>query len=365
MLTASFLGDFDDSWEGGHEENLSIGRSPSPMSCGSKTHVSVKKPADLAFYPIRYSGLYTLYRELVDSFWPAQVIDLNVDAQQWDKLPTEIRLPMTHILCFFAQFDGVVNENLMSNFQRETSHIKEAGWFYSLQRANETIHSEFYSLIIEAVIKDPVQKEKAYNAINSYPGIGAIKNWIDIYMNDKKSLSERILAFACIEGMIFTGAFAFIYKLKETNLLPGTCKGNEYIGRDEGIHTKFAIALFKILLQRGEIDKLPAEKINEVIHQAVNVASIFLDEAFTYSDGKKIDTPGMNADLLLNYVRTTGNYLAKEFGASTLPFPGLRNPFDWMAIIGLGNKANFFETHPSEYATQGTADFTFNLDAEF
>jgi ribonucleoside-diphosphate reductase subunit M2 len=364
-LPSSFLGgDTHFKSEISGMGTLSPGGTPSPSPQEVSSDENVSENSIYSFFPVKYDGLAELYQSLKRTTWFPHEVNLAVDALQWQSLDRDIVHFMSRFLFFFAQFDGIVNENLFDNFRSETSHIKEARWFYAVQAFNETIHGEMYGLTIEAVIKEPKEKHKAFNAIHNYPSIKAIKLWIDLYMDNKKPLEERILAFACIEGMIFSGAFAAIYWIKRKKLLPGITKANEWIARDEGIHTQFAVCLYRTLLSRGDVKQLSQNQIDMIIGGAIHVSDIFLEEAFT-KDERKMSFPGMDHESLMGYVKVTGNYWAKEFGGKEL-YPGLVNPLDWMAIIGLNNKSNFFETTATEYAITSSNSYDFEkIDTDY
>ena len=320
--------------------------------------ILVEDSSRYSYFPIKYPGLEKYYQLQKNVFWTAQEIDCSGDRTDWDNLDTATREFIKFILFFFAQADGIVNENLILNFKRETSDYKEAQFFYAAQEFMEVTHNETYSNLIEAFIRDPVEKKKAFNAIQYYPSIRKIADWMFEWMKNERSLIERVIAFACVEGIFFSGAFAAIYWIKRKNILKGLCKANEFIARDEALHTEFAIALYHTLT---DIDKkykpLDEKVVHEIIGSAMGVA-----EEFT-RDALRVDLIGMNADNMVNYVKCTANRLSESLGYKKLY--DVENPFEWMAIIALPNKSNFFETRVTEYAHQETSDFKFDLEAEF
>ncbi len=331
---------------------------------------------EYSFFPIRNQNLYKLYKKLCASTWFPEEIDFSHDREDWDRLLNEkndtirekninILNFIEMILAFFAQADGIVNENLIDNFQQDTSFIKEAGHFYRIQAANETIHSETYGLSIEILIQDEAKKEKMNNAINRYDSIKNIGKWVFKYMNKDIDVLERIVAFACVEGILFTSAFCAIYWIKKMNIFRGLCKANEFIARDENLHTEFGIQLYHHFVNNvvGGIKykKLDNSKIKEIISSAVDVCSEFTIEAL------RVELIDMTKEDMIKYVKTVANSLSNSF-ASFNVYEGIKNPFDWMAVISLPNKTNFFEDAVSEYSkmsnTNGGNDDKENLLVE-
>ena len=240
---------------------------------------------------------------------------------------------------------------------RETSKLKEAGKFYKMQAAIEQVHNETYSLLIEAFFRDHEEKKKAFNAIHNYPSIKKIANWIFKWMDSKRPLAERVIAFACVEGIFFSSAFAAIYWIKKRNVLKGLCKANEWIARDEAIHTEFAIALYHTLTGEGICPLLEKDRVHEIIKSASLTSEEFTRNAL------RVDMIGMNADNMIKYVQCTSDRLSKTLGYGKIY--STENPFDWMAVISLPNKSNFFETKVSEYGRQEDNDFEFDLEVDF
>lgn len=311
---------------------------------------------DYAFFPINHPSLLKHYTDQKNVFWTPQEIDMSSDRADWDELDEDSKRFIKFILCFFAQADGIVIENLMERFQSETSKWKEAKAFYTLQNAMEMIHSETYSLLIETFISDPEEKRKAFDAISNYPSIKKIADWMIYWMRSDAPLTERVIAFACVEGVIFSGAFAAIYWIKRKNILHGLTKANEFIARDEGIHKDFGVTLYHHLLSDGD-ERLSQERVNVIVNSAMDVAEEFIRDAL------QVDLIGMSADEMTDYVKCTANDLVVNLGYDRIY--NVENPFDWMVSIGMTNKTNFFEERVSEYAKAGDGDFEFDEDADF
>jgi len=324
--------------------------------------IQVKKDR-YSYFPIEYHSLEKFYNLQVSVFWVVEDIDFSKDREHWDSLDSDSRRFLEFILFFFAQADGIINENLIENFQKETSVYKEAQHFYIAQAFFETIHNKTYSVLIETFFRDHEKKNMAFNAIQHYPVIGKIADWMFSWMTPERPLSERVVAFACIEGVLFTGAFAAIYWIKKRdNILPGLCTSNELIARDEAIHALFAVELYKIMTGiSGHLDRLSESRIHEIVSSAMDVAEGFIREAL------HVDLIGMRTDDMVDYVKCTADFLCVKLGYSKLY--SISNPFDWMAIISLPNKTNFFEKKVTEYKKPllgfDEGAFEFDLDADF
>ena len=324
-----------------------------------------KEESDVDYYskyshfPVKHQVLEEFFQTHKSTIWTPQEIDFAEDRFDWqNKLEPEPKRFIKFILCFFAQADGIVNENLVENFIQETSSLKEAGKFYKCQAFMEQIHNETYSLLIEAFFRNPEEKRKAYNAIHHYPSIRKISEWVFKWMDSDKPLAERVIAFACVEGIFFSSAFAAIYWIKKKNILKGLCKANEWIARDEALHTEFAIALYHVLTKVEKMcSQLEEEKVHEIIKSATVTAEEFTREAL------RVDLIGMNADDMIKYVQRTSDKLSVSLGYNAIY--KVENPFDWMTMISLPNKSNFFETKVSEYSKQDTGNFDFDLEADF
>ena len=301
----------------------------------------------LAFLPVKNKVLEKLYQKQKDVFWTAQEVDYTNDRSHWDRTTPEVRHYVGFLVKLFAQLDGIVNENLTENFKHETSvYAKECAMFYAIQEAMEWGHNETYSLLIKTFFRNRQEQAQALNSIKHYPSIRKIADWSFSWMDSSRPLLERVVAFTCIEGIIFSSAFAGIYWVKRMNILPGLTKANEWIARDEGIHTEFGVALYHHLTEIWKkFDALPERRIHEIIRSAVNTTEIFTRDAMN------VHLVGLNADDMVAYVQTTADVLCKSFGYA--PIYGTVNPFDWMVVISLPNKTNFFEGKVSEYAREG------------
>jgi ribonucleotide reductase beta subunit family protein with ferritin-like domain len=296
-------------------------------------------------------------------FWTAQEIDYSNDRSQFDKCDLVTQKYIKFLLFLFAQLDGIVNENLVENFKRETSSMaKECSMFYAIQEAIEWGHNETYSLLIKTYIRDTEEQTRGLNSIAHYPAIRKIAEWAYRWMDPKKDLLERLVAFACIEGIIFSSAFAGIYWIKRKNILHGLTKANEWIARDEALHTRFAIALYNHITNRWLLRiRLSDDRVNAIITDAVAIT-----EEFT-RDAMHVDLVGIDPDDMVSYVKCTADTLVTSLGYPKIY--NVDNPFDWMAILGLSNKSNFFETRVTEYGREVKSvddeDFTFDLNVKF
>lgn len=319
---------------------------------------------NLAFLPIRNPILESYYQKQKRVFWIAQEIDYTNDRSHWDRTTDSVRHYVGFLVKLFAQLDGIVNENLTENFKRETSvYAKECAMFYAIQEAMEWGHNETYSLLIKTFFRDPEEQAKSLNSIKNYPSIRKIADWSFSWMDASRPLLERVIAFTCIEGVIFSSAFAGIYWVKRMNILHGLTKANEFIARDEAIHTEFGVALYHHLTDIWRaFAPLPEYRVHEIIRSAVETTEIFTRDAMN------VHLVGLNADDMVEYVKTTANALCKSLGYASLY--KAQNPFDWMAIISLPNKTNFFESYVSEYAREdgvsiAEKDDDFDLDVPF
>jgi ribonucleoside-diphosphate reductase subunit M2 len=305
-------------------------------------------------FPIKYDDIWQMYKKQIDCFWRAEEIDLSKDLDNWNSLNADERYFISMILAFFAASDGIVLENLASRFMNDVQ-VSEARAFYGFQIAMENIHSETYSLLIETYIKDKEEKHKLFNAIENYPCIKKKSDWAQKWINDNRSsFATRLVAFACIEGIFFSGAFCSIYWLKKRGLMPGLTFSNELISRDEALHCEFAVLLYSKLIKK--VDKA---RINEIIKEAVEIEIEFICEALPC---KLI---GMNADLMTQYIKFVADRLAVQLGYKKIY--NVENCFPWMELISLESKTNFFEKRVSEYAlatVTGKSD-AFDLTEDF
>ena len=289
-------------------------------------------------FPIQPSEqhLYDMYKKSVASFWTPEEISFVKDGEDWAKLTDNERHFITHILAFFAGSDGIVMENLVTRFQGEVNS-QVVKLFYSFQNAMEGIHSETYSLLIDTYVKNEEEKAKLFNAIQTIPCIGKKADWALQWMNSEQSFGTRLVAFACVEGIFFSGAFCAIFWLKKRGLLPGLTFSNELISRDEGLHTQFAVALFHTLPTKPE-----PIWIEKIITGAVKLEKEFICEALPCS------LIGMNATMMGQYIEFVADRLAVQLGLKKIYKTA--NPFDFMELISLEGKANFFEKKVSEYS---------------
>jgi ribonucleoside-diphosphate reductase subunit M2 len=305
---------------------------------------------NLAFLPIRNPVLESYYQKQKGVFWTAQEIDYTRDRSHWDGTSDAVRRYVGFLVKLFAQLDGIVNENLTENFKRETSvYAKECAMFYAIQEAMEWGHNETYSLLIKTFFRDPEEQIRSLNSIKNYPAIRKIADWSFSWMDASRPLLERVIAFTCIEGVIFSSAFAGIYWVKRMNILHGLTKANEFIARDEAIHTEFGVSLYHHLTDIWKkFEPLDQTRVHEIINSAVDTTIVFTKDAMN------CNLVGLNAEDMINYVKTTADALCVSLGYE--PLYRTENPFDWMAVISLPNKTNFFESYVSEYAREGVDD---------
>ena len=293
-------------------------------------------------FPIKYQDIWEMYKKQVDCFWRAEEIDLTKDLSHWDGLNRDERYFVSMILAFFAASDGIVLENLASRFMNDVQ-VSEARAFYGFQIAMENIHSHTYSLLIETYIKEKEEKDRLFNAIEHFPCIKKKSDWAQKWIRDNRSsFATRLVAFACIEGIFFSGAFCSIYWLKKRGLMPGLTFSNELISRDEALHCEFAVLLYSKLLKK--VDKA---RIHEIIREAVEIETEFICEALPC---KLI---GMNSDLMTQYIQFVADRLCVQLGYKKIY--NVTNCFDWMELISLEGKTNMFERKISEYSLTNTS----------
>jgi len=299
----------------------------------------MENPHRWVMFPIQHHEIWEMYKKHEASFWTAEEVDLSQDARDWEGLSAPERHFVKHVLAFFAASDGIVLENLAGQFSTEVQ-MPEARAFYGFQMAMENIHSETYSLLIDQYIKDPAEKEETFNAIQTMPPIRTKAEWAVQWMNRENSFAERIVAFACVEGILFSGSFCAIYWLKKRGLMPGLTFSNELISRDEGLHADFACLLYGMLR-----NPLPEDVVHGIVKGAVEVERTFICEALS------CDLIGMNSELMNRYIEFVADRLLVALGHSKLF--GATNPFDWMELISLQGKTNFFEKRVGEYQKAG------------
>jgi ribonucleoside-diphosphate reductase beta chain len=312
-----------------------------------------ENPYRHVLFPIQDDEIWKMYKKQVDCFWRPEEIDLTKDYTDWQKLSHDEKHFLSMVLAFFAGSDGIVMENLAVRFMNEIQ-LPEAKSFYSFQIAMENIHSNTYSLLIETYIKDEEEKNNLFQAIQKFPFIEKKANWaMDWINNHEVDFATRLIAFACIEGIFFSGSFCSIFWLKKRGIMPGLTFSNELISRDEALHTEFAILLYTKLK-----NKISQEKITEIITDAVNIEIEFICDALPC---KLI---GMNSILMTQYIKFVADRLALQLGNPKIY--NVTNPFDFMEMISLEGKTNFFEKRVGEYALANkTNKEVFDLDCDF
>ena len=304
-------------------------------------------------FPIKYEDVWEMYKKQVDCFWRPEEIDLTKDLDNWHSLNDDERFFISMILAFFAASDGIVLENLASRFMNDVQ-VAEARAFYGFQIAMENIHSETYSLLIETYIRDKEEKHKLFNAIEHFPCIKKKSDWAQKWIHDNRSsFATRLVAFACVEGIFFSGAFCSIYWLKKRGLMPGLTFSNELISRDEALHCEFAILLYSKLVK-----KLDKARIHEIIKEAVDIETEFICEALPCR------LIGMNSEMMTQYIQFVADRLCVQLGYKKIY--NVANPFAFMEMISLERKTNFFEHTVSEYSLANKQnDNAFDLNEDF
>lgn len=307
-------------------------------------------------FPIKHDDIWSFYKKAEASFWTAEEIDLSPDLIDWEnKLTEDERYFVKHVLAFFAASDGIVNENLAENFVAEVQYT-EAKFFYGFQIAMENIHSETYSLLIDTYIKNTEDKRSLFNAIETMECVKKKADWALRWI-DEGSFAERLIAFAAVEGIFFSGSFCSIFWLKKRGLMPGLAFSNELISRDEGLHCDFACLLYNNHL----VNKLPEEQVRSIILDAVEIEKEFILEALP------VRLIGMNSDLMSQYIEFVADRLLSELGCKKEY--NSTNPFDFMDMISIQGKTNFFEKRVAEYQKAGVMagndKQSFSMDEEF
>ena len=304
--------------------------------------------------PINYPKIWAMYKKHEASFWTAEEIDLSGDLKDWGNLSEGEHHFISHVLAFFAASDGIVNENLAVNVMSE-EQLPEARCFYGFQIMMENIHSETYALLIDTYIKDPFEKDKLFHAIDTVPAVKKKSDWALRWIK-QGTFAERLVAFAAIEGIFFSGSFCSIFWLKKRGLLPGLTFSNELISRDEGMHCEFACLLYSMLHE-----KLSQQQVAEIIGDAVRIEKEFITEALP------VDLIGMNARLMQQYIEFVADRWLAELGNPKMF--NATNPFDFMEMISLQGKTNFFEKRVGDYQKAGILgtkeDQTFSLGEDF
>jgi len=304
--------------------------------------------------PINYPKVWEVYKRHEASFWTAEEIDLSGDLKDWGTLNDGERHFITHVLAFFAASDGIVNENLAVNFMSEVQ-IPEARCFYGFQIMMENIHSETYALLIDTYVKDPAEKDRLFHAIDTVPAVKKKAEWALRWI-ENGNFAERLVAFAAVEGIFFSGSFCSIFWLKKRGLMPGLTFSNELISRDEGLHCEFACLLYGMLQQ-----KLTQEAVHDIIGDAVAIEKEFITNALP------VDLIGMNSRLMAQYIEFVADRWLAELGYAKMF--NAANPFDFMEMISLQGKTNFFEKRVGDYQKSGVMSGkdtqTFSLDEDF
>ena len=307
-------------------------------------------------FPIEHDDIWSYYKKAEASFWTAEEIDLGQDLKDWATLTRDERHFIKHVLAFFAASDGIVNENLAENFVSEVQYT-EAKFFYGFQIAIENIHSETYSLLIDTYVKDVKEKDGLFNALDTMDCVKKKGDWALRWI-DKGNFAERLVAFAAVEGIFFSGSFCSIFWLKKRGLMPGLTFSNELISRDEGLHCDFACLLYNNHLN----NKLTEEAIQTIIADAVTIEKEFVTDALP------VRLIGMNAELMCQYIEFVADRLLTELNCSKIYLS--TNPFDFMDMISLQGKTNFFEKRVGEYQKAGVLNSEndndkFSLDHDF
>lgn len=302
-------------------------------------------------FPIKDKEIWDMYKKQMDCFWRAEEIDLSRDMQDWISLSDNERHFIKMVLAFFAASDGIVLENLGMRFMSEVQ-LAEAKAAYGFQIMIENVHSETYSLLIDTYIKDAEEKDKLFKAIEHFPCVSKKASWAMKWINDKRSsFATRLIGFACVEGIFFSGSFCSIYWLKKRGLMPGLTFSNELISRDEGMHTDFAVLLYSKLQTR-----IPKKKVHDIVMEAVEIEKEFICDALPCR------LIGMNSDMMKNYIEFVADRLSSQLGYGKIY--NTANPFDFMEMISVETKTNFFESRVSEYSlsTNKRDDSVFNID---
>ena len=313
-----------------------------------------ENPNRFVLFPIQNDEVWQYYKKSQASFWTAEEIDLSQDQKDWNGLNDNERHFIKHVLAFFAASDGIVNENLAVNFMQEVQ-MPEARCFYGFQIMMENIHSETYSLLIDTYIKDPKEKDYLFNALETVPAVQKKGEWALKWINSE-NFAERLIAFAAVEGIFFSGSFCSIFWLKKRGLMPGLTFSNELISRDEGLHCDFACLLYSYLE-----NKLPEARVQSIIRDAVTIEQEFVTDALPVS------LIGMNAKTMAQYIEFVADRLLVSLGCGKIY--NTTNPFDFMEMISVQGKTNFFEKRVAEYQKAGVMsernDNVFSLDEDF
>ena len=301
-------------------------------------------------FPIRYPDLWALYKKAIASFWTVEEIDLAADLKDWERLTANEQHFIKHVLAFFAASDGIVMENIDLNFSKDTQ-IPEARSFYAYQGFNESIHSETYSLMIDKLVRDPAEKADLFRAIETVPSVKRKAEWALKWLSNDAPFHQRLVAFACVEGIFFSGSFCAIFWLKKRGLMPGLSFSNELISRDEGLHQEFAVTLYKNLKT-----KLDDDTVYRIVAEALDIEKEFITEALPCR------LIGMDSESMIEYIKFVSHRLLNQLGVATAV---ASNPFDWMENISLEGKTNFFEKRVGDYSKFMPSEEAIGFDEEF
>jgi len=319
--------------------NMAPGTLSKHVNNDANEPILMENPERFTMFPINYPQVWEMYKKAEASFWTAEEVDLSEDMKHWEGLSEGEQHFISHVLAFFASSDGIVLENLGVRFMSEVQ-IPEARAFYGFQIAIENIHSEMYSLLIDAYIKDTAQKKYLFNAMENIPCVAKKADWALKWIEAPDSFAHRLVGFACVEGIFFSGSFCAIYWLKKRGLMPGLTFSNELISRDEGLHTDFACLLYTMLDVQ-----LSTEEVTTIVCEAVEIEKGFI------SDSLPCALVGMNSELMKQYIDFVADRLLESLNCPK--YFNTTNPFDWMELISLQGKTNFFEKRVGEYQKAG------------
>ncbi|KAG6508918.1 ribonucleoside-diphosphate reductase small chain-like [Zingiber officinale] len=336
--------------------------APVPAVGGEAEYEPLLAPKSKRFrsFPIAYPSIWELYKKAQASSWTAEEVDLSQDLGDWHhRLSSDERHFISRVLAFFAASDSIVIENLAARFSQEVK-LFEARTFYDFQKAIEGIHTEMYALLLDTYIKDNNEKEHLFDAIETIPSVARKANWALRWIESSESFAERLVAFACVEGIFFSGSFCAIFWLKKRGLMPGLTFSNELISRDEGLHCEFACLLYSLLRS-----KLSEERVRSIVADAVDIEREFV------CDSLPVALIGMNSELMSQYIKFVADHLLRALGYENMYM--VSNPFDWMELISLQGKTNFFEKRVGEYQMASVmsslnsheANHEFKLDEDF
>jgi len=328
-------------------------RKRHPMDEGEP--LLAENPNRYVMFPLQDKEIWEMYKKHVASFWTAEEIDLSTDVKDWEKLSDNERHFVKHVLAFFAASDGIVLENLLENFGLDVQ-LPEARCFYAFQAAMENIHSETYSLLIDTLVKDDIEKNQLFQAMHSMPCVQKKAEWALKWISKDSSFAQRLVAFAAVEGIFFSGSFCALFWLKKRGIMPGLTFSNELISRDEGLHTDFACLLYKKLQKQ-----IPQEEVHKILKSAVKCEKMFV------TDSLPVGLIGMNATMMGKYIEFCADRLAYALGVDKIY--NTPNPFEWMEMISLQGKTNFFERRVGEYQKAGVMankeENCFDLECDF